>query len=92
MSTAGAAQSRGAAHIVGKERGQEGASGEERRRREGGGVQGEGGQSFQSMSGLLWSLGSALAQGEIASKRSPDHKGLREDGRKLKDAPCRVPI
>lgn len=51
---------------------------------------GQAGQGFQSMGGLIWSLGSPLTQGKIEPKRSSDHKGFREDGGKLKGTPCRV--
>lgn len=42
---------------------------------EGGEAPEQGGQGFQSMGGLVWSLGSALAQGKIGSKSSSDQKG-----------------
>ena len=36
---------------------------------------GQGGQGLQSVGGDVWSLGGALAQGQIGSKRRPNHKG-----------------
>lgn len=75
----GSAQSRRAARKGARERGQEGASRGERwgKGREPRGR--EDGLSKHSRSG--WESGSALSRGKVGSKRSPDHKGLREDRR-----------
>lgn len=76
MSTAGPARSRGAVHIVGKERDQEGASREERRRWEDGGIQAAGSTEFSKHEWSCLESGKCPRPGEDCVKEKPRSQGV----------------
>lgn len=84
MSTAGAAQSKGAAHIAGKERGQEGASGQERRRQEGGGVQGAGRTEVSKHEWSCLESGTCPCPREDCVKEKPRSQGVERRWEEVK--------